>query len=326
MAKPGCPKNITNAPYNDFDNIKVDTIEEKTYGHGVVVDDIIHKDGDLYTNAGSIRMTQDPLINGSEVYITPTSAGLKRGVDSSLALNNNFNLHTVGMGSISTTDNLTIQSGSGNITVEAVNGDITVEAPAGAMDVDVLGDIDVNCSNFNVGAASFGGLATSINGAITFMNSTNFNVSAGTTTDFASGSTVDFTGATVTGLPSSSGFSIDAGSINISSTGSSSVSGLSFQPKLVFFNWRSGTKTGNTEARSSWGYYCTDGQFLALTFTNGSGNIHNSSETAYCYGITNLAGDSILGTVSSFNSDGFTMNTTVFSGYTLENFSWLAFG
>ena len=308
-----------------FSDLKVDTIEENTNGHGVVVDDITHKDGNLYTDAGSIKMTQDPLINGSEVYLTPTSAGLKKGVDSSLTLNNNFSLHTVGTGNISTTDNLTIQSGTGNVTVEAVNGDISVEAPAGAMDVNVLGDINVDCSNFNVGAASFGGLATSIGGVITSMNSTNFNVSAGTTTDFASGSTVDFTGATVTGLPSS-GLSIDASSINISSTGSSAVSGLSFQPKLVIFNWRSGTKTGNTEARSSWGYYCNDGQFLALTFTNGSGQIHNSSETAYCYGITNLAGDSILGTISSLNSDGFTMNTTVFSGYTLETFSWFAIG
>ena len=324
-------KNITNQQGYTGDvvgditgNITTDYIFEQTANNGVNVDGIQLKDDCLYTSGGNIKLVEDPTTTGSEVYLTANTAGVKVGIESALSLSTTqFTLNSVGKGTVSTTGNLTLQSGSEDVIMESVNGNVLIEAPSGELLIDVSGNVDIDCSNANINNASFGGLATTIAGTIASITATNFNISSGTTTDFASGSTVDFTGATVTGL-SSGGLNVDAGLVNISSTGNTGVS-LSFDPKLIVFNWNSGTETGASQGRSSFGYYCDDAMFLSYTFTNASSEIQNSTETSYCYGISNLT-DTILGNVIDHNSSGFTMHTIVFSGYTSESFAWLALG
>ena len=305
-------------------NITTNFVFEETANNGVNIDGIQLKDDCLFTAGGNIKLTENPSITGSEVYLTANTAGVKVGIESALSLSTTqFNLNTVGNGLVSTTGNLTLQSGTEDVIMESVNGNILIESPSGELLIDVSGNVDIECSNANINNASFGGLTSTIAGTIASITATNFNISSGTTTDFASGSTVDFTGANVTGL-SSGGLNVDGGLVNISSTGNTGVS-LAFEPKLIVFNWNSGTETGSSQGRSSIGYYCDDAMFLAYTFTNGSSQIQNSTETQYCYGISNLS-DTILGNVIATDTSGFTMHTIVFSGYSSESFAWLALG
>ena len=302
-------------------NIYTDNIFELTSGAGLNIDC-----GVLYSDSGSLTLTQNPLINANKVIVNSTRAQLVHSINTHIQANSaDYELYSVGMGNL---------SAFGHMNIESIDDDV---------DIIGSGNVNVQADNVYVNNASFGGIADTFSSFLTTFNGTNLNVEtssvdfgSGTsvsfdtnsTVDFESGSSVDFTGAVITGL-SSGGLNVDAGNINISSTGTSTVSSLSFSPKLLIFNWRSNTKTStsSSEARSGWGWYVASlKQFLCFSWVDSSGNLKNSTETAYCYGTSDLSSETILGTVSSLNSNGFELNTTVFTGFSSENFRYIAIG
>ena len=230
----------------------------------------------------------------------------------------------LGNGYVSSGENLTIESGTGNILIEAVTGDISLEAPTGELNIDVLGDIDVSCSNMNLPAASFGQIANQLNGTITFMNSTSFNISANTTTDFASGSTVDFTGATVTGLPSG-GMQMNSGTFT---TGSSpetvNVSGVGFEPTMIQLISIPENKLYSDKFQCN-GYWKDGDYSMAYSLYGNSPIVYyerTSSYIVYCG--TGGGGVDLTAWISSTNSDGFDVQ---FGGLPVSiTFIWYAWG